>query len=283
MFRWGNPRTFQAGDTADQQLFFQHDAHWVDDFLEENHPLYGKIALFNNRVGPDFSTANILTPDWDMYNWRYGFSNGTFSPADFDLTITHPVDRTELWSTGLSSVQVLPNGNTLITSGRFGYTFELTPNNEIVWEYKTPLRSGSPVTQGDSLVVNNNLTFRMKRYPVDFAGFVGRDLSPKGWIELDPDSSYCDRLTSTTAPMDEANFKVFPNPANDFLTIEWDGLMYLDLEVIDLVGNTFASFTNCNGGRKFIQTAHWPNGVYLISFIADGNWYSRKVVIGDKQ
>jgi hypothetical protein len=283
MFRWGNPLTYRAGDTIDQQLFFQHDAHWVDDFLEANHPQYGKIALFNNRVGADFSTANILTPDWDMYNWRYGIPDGTFLPSDFDLTYTHPVDPTDLWSTGLSSVQVLPNGNTLITSGRFGYTFELTPDNEIVWEYKTPLIGGLPATQGDSLVINNNLTFRMKRYPVDFAGFAGQDLSPQGWIELEPNTSFCDMLTSTMDPMNEANFKVFPNPANDFLTIEWDGMMYVDLEVFDMTGRKFASFINCNGGRKFIDATDWPTGVYLVSFIADGNWYSRKVIIGDKQ
>ncbi len=122
----------------------------------------------------------------------------------------------------------------------------------------------------------------MKRYPADFAGFDGRDLSLQGWIELEPNTSYCDMLTSTMAPMDEANFKVFPNPANDFLTIEWDGMMYVDLEVFDMAGRKFASFTNCNGGRKFIDTAPWPTGVYLVSFIADGNWYSRKIIIGEK-
>ena len=125
------------------------------------------------------------------------------------------------------------------------------------------------------------MCIRDRRYPVDFAGFAGQDLSPKGWIELEPDSSFCNILTSTMAPMDETNFKVFPNPANDFLTIEWDGMMYVDLEVFDMVGRKFASFANCNGGRKFIDIAHWPTGVYLVSFIADGNWYSRKVIVGE--
>ncbi|MEM6376582.1 MAG: arylsulfotransferase family protein [Bacteroidota bacterium] len=282
MFRWGNPRVYQAGDSSDQQLFFQHDAHWVDDFLEPNHPLFGKIAVFNNRVGADFSTANILTPDWDMYNWRYGIPNGTFSPADFNLTYTHPVDPTNLWSTGLSSIQVLPNGNTLITSGRFGYTFELTPDNEIVWEYKTPFAGGFPATQGDTLTINNNLTFRMKRYPADFAAFADRDLGPQGWIELEPDESFCDMLTSTVDPMDETNFKVYPNPAKDFLTIEWDGMMYVDLEVFDLTGRKFTTLTNCNGGRKFINTANWPTGMYLVSFIAEGNRYSRKIIVENR-
>ena len=278
MFRWGNPVTYQNGDSTNQQLFFQHDAHWVDDFIDPFHPLYGKVAVFNNRVGADFSTANILTPGWDMYDWDYDLSGSTFLPTNFDQTITHPVDPTNLFSTGLSSVQVLPNSNFLITSGRFGYSFELTPNNEIVWEYKTPTKGMALATQGDTLVVNNNLTFRMERYPADFDAFDGKDLSSKGWIELNPDSTFCDMLTSSVDPMLESNFKVYPNPATDFLTIEWDGMMYVDMEVIDMIGQTIATF-KCNGGRKFIDTSDWNSGVYFISFIAENTRYSRKVVI----
>jgi hypothetical protein len=32
----------------------------------------------------------------------------------------------------------LPNGNTLITEGADGRLFEITPENEIVWEYVSP-------------------------------------------------------------------------------------------------------------------------------------------------
>ena len=280
MFRWGNPMTYQNGDSTDQQLFFQHDAHWVDDFLSPFHPLFGKVALFNNQVGVDFSTANILTPAWDMYEWDYDLTGTTFLPTDFDQVVTHPVDPTNLFSTGLSSVQVLPNDNLLITSGRFGYTFEVTPNNEIVWEYKTPRNGTAPVTQGDTLAINNNLTFRMKRYPSDFAAFDGKDLSSKGWIELEPDTAFCDMLTSSVDPMLESNFKVYPNPATNFLTIEWDGMMYVDMEVIDMVGRQIESI-QCNGGKKYIDTSDWVSGVYFISFIVENTRYSRKVIISN--
>ena len=275
MYRWGNPLTY-GGDTTDQQLFFQHDAHWVGEFLEPSHPHFGKVAVFNNRVGADFSTANIFNPPWDMYKWSYPKDNDlNWEPEDFDATFTHPTP-TALYSTGLSSVQLLPNGNTLITSGRLGYSFELTPNNDIVWEYITPLRGGSPATQGDTLTINNNLTFRMKRYPADFAAFDGKDLSAKGWIELEPDSTYCDQLTSTEEILDQTAYKVFPNPTSDLLTIEWDGMFYANIQIYNAIGQRVASFDKCSGGRKYLSTSAWTEGVYFVTI--DGQ-YSRKVVI----
>lgn len=283
MYRWGNPRTYQQGDSMDQKLFFQHDAHWVDDFLDPIHPQFGKIALFNNRIGPDFSVANILNPSWDMYSWSYDKLGNVFFPNEADVTIQHP-EPNKLWSTGLSSVQVLSNGNYLLTAGRFGYSVELTPDNEIVWEYKTPIVGGNPATQGDSLSINNNLTFRMDRYPIDFGGFAGKDLSPKGWIEINPDSTFnpdstlCDFFLSSISPMVESNFKIYPNPASNFLTIEWDGLRNVQMDVIDMVGQKIGTF-KASGGRKYIDTSDWAKGVYFISFLVDNQRYSRKVLI----
>ena len=114
-----------------------------------------------------------------MYSWTYPLIGGqAWGPEEFDLDLKHPVDSTLMHSTGLSSFQVLPNGNFLTCVGRYGYSYEMTPNLDIVWEYKTPLRGGNPVPQGDTLQINNNLTFRMARIPSDAPAFVGRDLSP---------------------------------------------------------------------------------------------------------
>ncbi len=275
MYRWGNPLTY-GGDTTDQKLFFQHDAHWIVDFLEPSHPHYGKIAVFNNRVGADFSTVNVIDAPWDMYKWSYPKDTDlNYDPEDFDVTLTHPVP-TKLYSTGLSSVQFLPNGNTLITSGRQGYTFELTPNNDIVWEFITPLIRGAAATPGDTLEVNDNLTFRLKRYPSDFAAFDGKDLTAKGWIELEPDSTFCDQLTSTKEHLNQSAYKVFPNPTSDFLTIEWDGMFYADIEIYNAVGKKVASYEKCSGGRKYLMTNNWIDGIYFVTI--DGQ-YSRRVVI----
>jgi len=277
LYRWGNPLAYQQGDSTDQQLFFQHDAHWIDDFVSPIDPNFGKIAVFNNRVASNFSTANVIDSNWDMYDWRYPKFGKTFGPEQFDQVITHP-DTFPLWSTGLSSVQFLTNGNRLITSGRFGYSFELNMDDEIVWEYITPRNGEQAATQGDILGLNDNLTFRLDRYPTDFAAFEGKDLSPKGWLELEPNEEFCEQLTSTLDPMTEAAFGVFPNPANEFFNLEWDGMKYVEFEIFNILGQKMGQFT-ANGARKIVITSVWENGIYFISFVEKGKRYSRKVII----
>lgn len=275
MYRWGNPQAYDAGTADDQTLFNNHDAHWVENFVAPSHPHYGKIAVFNNQAGADFSTVNVFAPPWDMYTVSYPLALGTkWDPATFDVTITHP-EPTQMYSTGLSSVQLMPNGNTLICSGRFGYSFELNPDNEIVWEYRTPLVAGSAATQGDTLQINNNLTFRLDRYPTDYPAFDGRDLSQKGWIELEPNEDLCDQLLPTTDLMEEYNLKVYPNPANDVLTIEWKGGVYADVEIYDLLGRQVKTFRE-SGGRMYMDISNWNPGIY---FIEIGGVEIRKLVV----
>jgi len=264
MYRWGNPQVYDQGDSTDQKLFFQHDVNFIDDFISTSDPNYGKIAVFNNRIGTDFSTANVFDAGFDDYMWNFPFANGRFGPDDVLETITHPVDPTNLYSTGLSSIQYLPNSNYLITSGRFGYTFELTPDNEIVWEYITPQIGTAPATQGDSLQINNNLTFRMRRFPPDYPAFDDRDLEPKGWIELEPNVGYCDTLTLTQELITEFGLEVFPNPATEMITLKWDAGKYINVEVIDMLGRPMIKNMTINGGRKYINTSDWETGMYIV-------------------
>lgn len=262
MYRWGNPATYGAGTSEDQQLFYQHDIHWIDDFLNASFPYFGRLAVFNNRVGEDFSTVNVFSPNYDMYNWDYPMEDGVWGPSEFDLTITHP-EPSRLFSSGLSSVQFLPNGNALITDGRHGYTFELSPENEIVWEYVTPLMGGQPATQGDVLDINNNLTFRVKRYPTDYDAFTDRDLTPTGWLELEPDMTFCNLILPAREPMDDYHLKIYPNPVADRLTVEWEGNLYVTIQVVDVLGRTIY-YERQTGGRAFLSTEHWEPGLYTI-------------------
>jgi len=264
MYRWGNPQIYGQGDSTDQTLFFQHDANFIDDFVPGFDPNYGKLAIFNNRIGSDFSAVNILDHGFDMYDWSFPFENDVFGPEDAELTATHPVEAQRMYSTGLSSFQYLPNGNYLITSGRFGYTFELTPDNEIVWEYITPLRGGFPVEQGDTtLAVNNNLTFRVKRYPSSYTAFDGRDLEAKGWIESNPDTSYCQRLVPTIE-LAEYQLEVFPNPADQLITLKWEAGKYVNIKVIAGTGQLVESHPAMSGGRMYLDSSLWPAGMYSI-------------------
>lgn len=263
LYRWGNPQAYQSGTAADQRLFFQHNPHWIGEFLEPTHPHYDKIAVFNNRAGADFSTVNVFAPGWDMYDWRYLMSDGKFLPTNHDVTMTHP-DPQAAFSTGLSSVQLLPNGNTLVLSGRQGYMFELSPDGDIVWEYITPLKAGQPVSQGDTILIEENQTFRLKRYPADYPGFEGKDLSPKGWIELGPDSTFCDELLPVETEMASYQLKIYPNPATDRATIEWAAGRYVEVEVLDLLGRPVLPRMRLTGGRKFLDVSGWLPGLYFV-------------------
>lgn len=261
MSRLGNQRVYKQGDESDQFLFFQHDAHWTNRFIEENNPYYGDIVVFNNQAGPDFSRIDIFDPGFVMYIWGYEEFNGVFLPEAPETTITHPVPQ-ELFSTGLSSAQLLPNGNVLACSGRFGYLVELSPSNEVVWEYVTPIVGGIPAEQGTELGVNDNLTFRAFKYPSDFVAFEGRDLSPKGFIESNPNEAFCDQITSTHN-FDVYGLNIFPNPAEDRIQITWDNGGLIDIEIYDLLGNRLIQ-TRGNGGMHYVDVSELSSNIYFI-------------------
>ena len=261
LYRWGNPMTYRAGDSTDQKLFFQHDTHWNLEHISPGKVDFGKVMVFNNRVGSDFSTVNIFDPMFDDYDGNYMIMDGQYIPADFDLTITHPSPQS-MYSTGLSSFQQLVNDNYLITVGRFGYTFEITPDNEIVWEYITPLRGGAVVPQGDTLLMNNNLTFRSHKYPVDFEAFDGKDLSSKGWIEQEPREDFCDFLTGVDK-LTTTTLRMYPVPASANLTIDLPEGSGHSVELFTLSGQSVIIKSGLQN-YAMIDVSTFQEGVYIV-------------------
>lgn len=190
IWRWGNPEAYQRGDSTDQKLFYQHDIHWGNGLgVNPGNPDFTKFFVFNNRV-PNVDTTGThsevatISPIFDEYDGGYEFNTttGRWGPEDFEWTYTQP----GLASTGLSSFQRLGNGGNLICNGRTGELFEITEDGALAWEYRTPLLQGAPVEQGTELQLNNNLTFRADRYPIDFPAFNGQDLSSGQVIEVNP-------------------------------------------------------------------------------------------------
>ena len=97
-----------------------------------------------------------------------------------------------------------------------------------------------------------------------------------GFLELEPNEEFCGQLTSTTEILDESKFTVFPNPVAETLTVEWDGMMRANVELINLVGQSVFSEADVSGGRIYIDVAGLESGIYLLSI--DGE-YARKVVV----
>ena len=225
LYRWGNPLVYQQGTRDDQQLFFQHDIQWVNPLAENGSADFGRITCFNNRAGMDVSTLVVVNTEVAT-GGIYPSPIPNFRSASFEKEIFYP-DRSEIRaaSNNLSSVQFLPNGNVLALSGGWGFAYELTPNNEIVWQYIIPIKSGQFVEQGETLAINNNFTFNLKRYAIDFEGFEGRNLSPKGYLELNPNETFCEEEMIVSVKNIEGSdlVHIYPNPASQNLTIEWTG------------------------------------------------------------
>lgn len=67
----------------------------------------------------------------------------------------------DFFSPYISNAQRLPNGNTLVCEGNFGRLFEVTPGQEVVWEYVNPYFGPTP---GRPDLPPGNMVFRAFRY-----------------------------------------------------------------------------------------------------------------------
>jgi Arylsulfotransferase (ASST)/Secretion system C-terminal sorting domain len=215
LYRWGNPANYGRGTVADQQLWVQHDAHWIEPGL----PGAGQILIFNNgtdRPGGDYSTVVAIQTPVDSQG-DYPIASGqAWGPATPQWSYQAPVP-TDFYSLNISGSQRLLNGNTHICEGASGRIFEVDTAGEIHWEYIVPLSSGSPITQGDAPTFNS--TFRSYRYGNDFPAFTGRDLSPGDPIEINflPPIAACEALE--IEEISPEAIQIFPNPFENQLEI----------------------------------------------------------------
>jgi hypothetical protein len=137
LYRWGNPRTYRAGTARDQQLFFQHDAHWVP----HGYPGEGHAVVFNNGflrpAGEHSSVEEIVLPvdRQGLYPHKPGTAFGPERPV---WSYTAP-RKEDFYSSHTAGADRLPNGDTLICSTMQGTVFEATHGKEVVWKYQLPL------------------------------------------------------------------------------------------------------------------------------------------------
>lgn len=174
LWRFGNPASWNGGTRANQALYFQHNAHWI----ESGKPGAGNILVFNNgwfrADGRSFSSVMEIRPAGygrAQLVWNYFAAQ----PTSFFAPI-------------VSGAQRLANGNTLITEGTTGRLFEVTRTRTLVWQYVNPVTAQGPLTRSATPAniairglngvpnVFANLTFRSLRFAPSFAGFTGKSL-----------------------------------------------------------------------------------------------------------
>lgn len=184
IYRWGNPAAYSRGTSRDKQLIQQHDSQWIPD----GSPGAGHLTIFNNGYDRGWSSIEEIVPPVDA-NGRYVLEPGKAYGPEKPIWHYEAKNRTDFFSSEISGAHRLPNGNMLICAGVIGHLFEVTPTGEMVWQYVNPMVRGGILAQGELPGKDMrghlwNAVFKVHRYAPDYPGLAGRDLTPKGVIEL---------------------------------------------------------------------------------------------------
>lgn len=279
LYRWGNPQAYGQGTINDQKLFLQHHTHWIPDSLNDA----GKIILFNNQAGTqqglDFSTVNIVDIPTDSSGF-YTYSGGAYGPSTFDWGYQAPNNPTSFYSSIISGVQRLPNGNTLICEGVGGRFFEIDDNKETVWEYINPVSNSGPINQNSPITDNN--VFRCTRYSLDYPAFDNKTLTPQGYIETGSTFN-CDLFpvgVNDIKPF-QPHYTIYPNPALDFVRVKLsEGLIEnITIQLYNINGQRVNVINqNLNGNEFELDISNLTNGIYFMA-ISDGtDYWTEKIV-----
>ena len=262
LFRWGNPKAYNNGGVEDQQLFGQHNAHWIAPGLPEA----GKVMVFNNGVNrPDGVYSSVIKLDLNTSGDYPKDDLNRFLPNTYFWEHTAS-PKTNFYSRFISGAHQLPNGNTLITDGAHGTFFEINSDQEEVWRYVSPVTIFGIADQGN-IVTNpagdgTNTVFRATKYPANHPAFLGRDLTPGPPIENNPDLSPCEiELSTPHHNRSPSKIAMFPNPASDYVTIvNYQGAY----SIVNVQGKTVINGTLTESGP--IPTYTLVSGLYFVRF-----------------
>ena len=122
------------------QIIGQHNPHLIPRGL----PGEGNLLVFDNGGQGGYGFANPARPDGTNAMTRDSSRVLEINPVTLEVVWEYTLGGTEryrFYSAYVSNAQRLPNGNTLVNEGMDGRIFELTPEEEIVWEYVNPFLS----------------------------------------------------------------------------------------------------------------------------------------------
>ena len=270
LYRWGNPQSYLQGSENDRKLYGQHSPYIIEaGLIDEN-----KIMLFNNGSNrtPLFSEVLILNPETDnpgVYTYQ---SNTTYSPVSPDYNYQHPTSPSDFFSRIVSSAQRLPNGNTLICEGINGRFFEITAEEEVVWEYINPINTtnGNIVSQGTPSSTFSNSSFRAEKYSKDYPAFLGKSITPSEPIELNSDVTLCQGLNVINYA--SSSVTLYPNPTKGQFKIV--SKTTIDkVEIYNVLGKKVSTTT-----LDTIDLSNYANEIYFLKIYTSNAILTKKLI-----
>ncbi len=273
LYRWGNPKAYNHGDSDDQQLFGQHFPHWIEDGFTDA----GKIILFNNgnarevelstNTPINYSSIDVIDPSETSGVYAYDAING-YSPTSPSWTYTDPIDVKLFYSPILSGAQRLPNGNTLICNGILGKFFEIDSNGDTVWEYVNPDSSSGIIKQGEP--PSSNVVFRATKLPLNYPAFSGKNLTPGAPIQTEVNFN-CSILSNLTVNI--SKILLHPTPVKDILNIKSQQTVS-NIRIYNILGKVVKEFKSTYS----LNLSNLKQGLYVIQFQIDGAIINKKII-----
>jgi hypothetical protein len=277
LYRYGNPQVYDRGTAADQVLWRQHNAHWIP----EGYPDGGGIMIFNNGLDRPvgFSEIDVIDPPQSAPGVYEALVEGAVYGPSTKTWNYHAEDSVSFYSYFISGAQRSASGNTLICEGAKGRIFEVTHEGQVVWEYVNPetqlgvIGSTDPIPSAGGGAFQGNIVFRAEKYPADFPGFDGHDLSMGTTLEADP---VLDCLVLSLAPVTGPAVSLYPNPAYGQVVIK--NMDRAFMSVFDHMGRMLSSRRLASDSER-LDLSELPAGMYVIRFDRDGTSRSEVLLV----
>ncbi len=89
--------------------------------------------------------------------------------------------------------------------------------------------------------------------------------SKEHWKDIDEWTEFCEDCSNSVNESQSNSFKVYPNPANNSVTIEREGIEQGDLRILDIIGRIFISYTIPYGVNDIqLDISRLSAGKYII-------------------
>jgi hypothetical protein len=125
------------------QIIGQHQAHLIPKGL----PGAGNLLVFDNGGASGYGEPSGMAPRGVGVFARPSSRVLEIDPVSLALVWSYTAGA-QFFSSNISGMQRLPNGNTLITEGAGGRVFEVTSDRQIVWEFMNAPQTAAARTPG---------------------------------------------------------------------------------------------------------------------------------------